>query len=535
MSLNRAARHQLIGDAAVAGVIVLFAALNWFRPHLLANEAVYLLPPLQWWHAGALATDWTWGGDPWQSTSLLFSWFAAPLWGLSESPETVALIGRALSWSLLGYSLARLGRAMGLAGPFVAMGAAAWLMTGQGFAAGEWVFLGFERKPLAHAAAFMSMAAMVRDRPVVSGAWAGASAALHVLVGGWFALAVGAGHVARYGLRQRRAVIAFAGAAALVAAPFVALSVTYLLSPVDGPQPAPGRLDWLATVFRNPHHTLPSHFLDARRNAWFIGLALCAGWGAARSLPRPAARGVIAVLMVAVLAYGIGWWAGKQQWYWLLKYYPFRMGDVLVPLLTWLLVPTALVRAWRTETALSVLAASLLLYTAAQLMPPGVQRVGDTWRSWPRGEPAMEKLGAWARAATSPDAVFIVPPCTFDFWVRARRPVVVSYKAMPHSARAISWYERLQAVGGGAPISGTGFAVCRQVDAGEATLSRSALTALKRRYQARYYLLRGRRADLRDAEVYRDLRFAVYDIRRFENPLPSKRTKSKRAHLGNSP
>lgn len=522
-------RKQWRLDILCAVVIWAVAALNWFRPHLVSNEQVYLLPPMQWWDAGVLATDWTWGGDLWRSSALLFAWLAAPLWGISDSPQVVALVGRGLVWGLLALAIVRLGRALRVRPRWIVFGVGAWLMTGQSIAAGEWLFLGFERKPFAHAAALLSLAAIVRDRPLAAGAWSGVAVAFHVLVGGWFGLASAAAVLVKWRRWGARGVGKFALTAGLVATPFAAMAVTYLLS-TDGTAPAasPDRVTWLVTAFRNPHHTLPSHFLNATKVLWFAALSLSAAWAAWRLLARQQALAVIAALAVAVVAFAAGWLAGKMQWLGLLQYYPFRLGDVLVPLLAWVLVPSAIWRTWRSPSLAneppreatshwshrlaSGAAMACLLATAAVHLPAGLQRAEDTCKSWPMGRPAVADVGHWARTSTEREATFIAPPCLFAFWVQARRPVVVSYKAMPHGPRAAQWYERLKAVTGGEPIAGTGFEVCAQLTARHRELDVTQLRSLRQRFSARFYLLRGQRPELAKAEIYRDVRFAVYDI-----------------------
>jgi hypothetical protein len=213
----------------------------------------------------------------------------------------------------------------------------------------------------------------------------------------------------------------------------------------------------------------------------------------------------------------VGWFAGKQGWLGVLKYYPFRLGDVLVPLVAWLLAPAAIFEARRRNEAVGTVAAMLvvccLAYGIWQWLPDGVQRVRDTRKSWPMGTPATTDLGNWVQDNTPRESVFVAPPCLFDFWIRARRPLVVSYKAMPHGPRAQQWYQRLLDVAGADVVPGVGFEACKPLQSGHAKLTREALLGLRAKYGAQYYVVRGRRPDLATAEIYRDVRFAVYDVR----------------------
>lgn len=542
--LNSTPKRSVGSDILAVTTIVALAAAQWFRPHLLANEAVYLIPPLQWWDAGLLATDWTWGGDPWRSTSLLFAWLAAPLWALSDTPEVVAMIGRLLSYTALAVSWLSLCRALHLGRRATVLAAALFLWSGQGYAAGEWMFLGFERKPFAHAAAMASVAALLRRHYTAAGLWTGLSIAFHILVGGWFGLATGAAMLAMWPVVGARNLVRFGAGAVGVAAPFAAMSVVYLFAGATDAESAvaaaqlgtsaqtaePGFATWLGTAFRNPHHTIPLHFLPGTRALELLAMAVCAGWSAHRTVAAIEARAVIASLAVAMAAAAVGWLAGQFGWLQALQYYPFRLADVWVPALALMLAPTAVFRAFgglfdfqtastKDQASAARLVAVFLLFTFGacgthlkRTVRHGSQRVQQTIRSWPGTAPASSAMGEWAREHTPRDATFVTPPCMFDFWIRARRPVVVGFKAMPHGPRAVQWYRRLTAIAGTPSITGVGFEVCKTLDAAVAQRDIAGLIDLGDRFGADFALLPPTRDDIRAFEVYRDGRFAVYDI-----------------------
>jgi len=514
-------------ELAAIGIIWLASAITWMRPYLLANEMVYLLPALQRWSPGTLATDWTWGGDLWRSTSALFGLLSAPLWAVSDRPEIVAMLGRALGWVVIAASIVQLGRRLGVKAGWTAFGTAMFILAGQGHAAGEWILLGFERKNFAHAAAILALAELIGGRTATSGAFVGLATAFHVLVGAWWGLAVGGGALLSWPRIGFRGVARLAVAALVVGVPFGLLAVSYLLSgditTSTGLPADPERATWLTTVFRNPHHTLPRHFLDAGKMVRFVALSAATVLAARRTARPEAVRVVTGAVIVGAVAFVGGWAAGKSEVLAVLKWYPFRLADVLVPLLFWLLVPAAVhdVFVWyrrdpRTvdgrRFVAAVLAVGLAAWALAPRVPAGLRRVRSTFKSWPIGKHALADAGQWIRANTKKDAVFAVPPCEFDFWIRARRPAVVIYKAVPHGPRVHQWYERLRAVGGDHDPATTGFEVCKELQPRYAKLTADQLARLGKRYGARYYLLRGDRKDLTAARVYKDVRWAVYDI-----------------------
>ncbi len=499
-------------------------AASWLRPHLLANEMVYLLTPLRFREPELLAADWSWGGDPWVSTSALFGLVVSPLWALTDRPEVLALVGRGAGWALMVGALMRLGRSFKLSPWWVALALAAFVGTGQGPAAGEGMGLGGARKNFAHAAVLLALANLVDGRPGRAGVYSGVGVAMHALVGGWFGIAAGAAGLVSWSRFGWRGAAKFAVGALVIGLPFLGLAAADTFAAEPGVVADPARQRWLLTTFRNPHHTWPAYFLGAGKLLSFAGLAVAATVAAGKRLGDPQARAPTAVLAVCVALYAAGWLAGKLQAPTLLVYYPFRLGDVLVPLLFWMLVPAtaAAVLAeargqWHRDRVVVALASVGLAMAVGMLAsrgPAGLRRVKATADAWPMRTHPLDEAAAWIRAHTGPDETFVAPPCEFDFWVRARRPVVVNYKAVPHGPRALQWYERLRAVGGGEEIEATGFAVCKPVDRGAGNLDRAALAALSERYAARWYLVRGSRPDLADLERFRGGRHAVYDIGR---------------------
>lgn len=497
-------------------------AATWMRPTLLANEMVYLLTPLRQWTPDLLALDWTFGGPLWPGQSALFGLLAAPLWGLFDEPELVAMVGRGIGWAVMLAALFRLSISLRVHPRWLTAGFIAWLLCGQGHAASEWIWLGFERKNFAHAAVLWAIAELIDGRLLRAGLLTGLAMAFHVLVGGWFA--IGAGLAVLLGMQDHglRGLVRFVGGAVLVGGPFVGMTA---IDVYGGPAPAvvadPARQAWLMTAFRNPHHTLPEHFLDRWELLSLVGLAAVSCWAALKSLGVRRTLVLIAVLGCCVGLYVAGWAAGRLDAPRLLTLYPFRLGDVLVPLFAWLLVPQAvagmLIQRGGPRRGLDMAAAALAVTIGAGLLwqraPTGIQEMRATYASWPQRAHPLAETSAWIRANTDKTAVFAAPICEFDFWVRARRPMVASFKAAPHGARAIAWYERLHALSGRTePLRATGFDVCGEVNAGFAKLDRSQLQALRTRFGATHYVVRGGRADLAELQVHRGARYAVYDL-----------------------
>ena len=131
----------------------------------------------------------------------MFTWLFGPLTLFLPLPA-VAWIGRLATWILQAWAWQRLSRAIvpGVLWP-VLSAAALTALNARFHLSGEWVVGGFEAKGLAYALAWLGLERAVRGRWNPAFLLLGAASALHVLVGGWWTLAVGLAWLVR-GRRQ---------------------------------------------------------------------------------------------------------------------------------------------------------------------------------------------------------------------------------------------------------------------------------------------------------------------------------------------
>ncbi len=116
-----------------------------------------------------------------------FGWLS--LW---LKPVPLAWTGRILTWLLLAWAWRRLSWAVVPRAWCSVLTAAlfGWLMEHCQMA-GEWVIGGVEAKGFAYALVFLGLEAIVRNRWNRGLLWLGGASAVHVLVGGWAAVAAG--------------------------------------------------------------------------------------------------------------------------------------------------------------------------------------------------------------------------------------------------------------------------------------------------------------------------------------------------------
>jgi hypothetical protein len=176
-------RRQALAEIALIFAIF-FAHGAWPVPDV--NEAHYLGKAIHYWNPGWLAGDFFMESpDTHKVFYFTFGWMS--LW---LSPTVFAWTGRVISWWLLAWAWRRLSWAV-VPRPWCAVLTAALfgLLMERFHLAGEWVIGGFEAKPLAYVLVLLALEALVRNRWNLALALLGAASAMHVLVGGWVAIA----------------------------------------------------------------------------------------------------------------------------------------------------------------------------------------------------------------------------------------------------------------------------------------------------------------------------------------------------------
>jgi hypothetical protein len=177
-------RQALIETALVFAVFCLQGA--WPVPDV--NEPYYLGKAIHFWNPAWAA------GDAFLQTAdshLVFYWTLGWL-SLWLPPAALAWTLRTITWALLAWAWRRLSVALVPRPWFSLLTATLFLFLLQHFAmAGEWVVGGAEAKGFAYVMVFLGLEALVRGQWNRTWLWLGAASAMHVLVGGWSAVAAG--------------------------------------------------------------------------------------------------------------------------------------------------------------------------------------------------------------------------------------------------------------------------------------------------------------------------------------------------------
>jgi hypothetical protein len=359
------------------------------------------------------------------------------------------IIARALAAIAYALALGALFRRLGLDALDGVLAIVIFALLGQAMFGGEWLFSGVEAKIAAYVAVLAGLALVLRGGSMLGAAALFAAATwFHFLVGGfWFLAALALRFLAEK--RAFRRVAAAAGLYLLLVAPLAAwVAATRLAGAASAPgMPTP---DYIYSILRVPHHTMP--FLDRSLFLahWLGGMALAAGMlvcclvlprlpEAARL--RPMAQWLALLLFYFALAFVAA--AFDRTTGALGKFYLFRPASLV--LLLWIAFMLALLGRfgifhWR---ELRLLALVLLL--PPFLLGAATRVAGDLARRDQGGAalaPVLARLAA-------PDAVVLVDPALeprfFDIERQTLHPVLVLWKFVPSDdAGILDWYRRLR-------------------------------------------------------------------------------------------
>jgi hypothetical protein len=458
MSLSRFSPWQLSVEQLLVWMVFL-AHAGLLAPGV--NEPNYLAKAKYAWNSNWCPGDFfLQSGD----AHIVFFWFFGWLTQVLSLPA-VALLGRVLICGLLAVAWQRLAMHVAPRRWFAVVSAALFVcFNSRLHMAGEWVVGGVESKGFAYALVFAALAALVRGRWNLGWILLGAATAMHALVGGWALIAAGFTWCWLGDDAERPRLISMLPA--ISGAVLLALvGIWPALQMSGGVDPAiAAEARWIQVFRRLPHHLNPQHFFFQR--GWLnisFGvrfLALGALWAVLqrRRCDTPNRRlsafvlGTLAIAGVG-LAISILWRHDQYPAARLLRFYWFRLADVMLPAGTALAVTAYIVELREARRRLS----NLVLVTALLV---AVWHVGDTaYRHCTNHIPVADRICAetpsqledWQavcnhiRTHTPASAVFIVPRRSHTFKWYAQRGEVGTLKEMPQDAASIvQWWQRLQ-------------------------------------------------------------------------------------------
>ncbi len=393
---------------------------------------------------------------------IVFYWTFGWLTKLGLALDTVAWIGRLVTWLLLAIAWRTLSASV-LPRPWLSVVAAQLfaMLTEQTHMAGEWIVGGFEAKGIAWALVLGSLAALVHGRWRTAWILVGIAASFHVVLGAWSAVCLAIVWLASSRSRPPLGSIA----PAIIGGLFLALPGIYFACRMDA------SADWQTVLEANriqvferlPHHMLPTAFatgyVSRQLLLWAIFFLLCAHAPPSdgdRRL-RKFVRATMAISLIGIVFAWLGSLdseTARDIAAFVLRFYLFRMSDILVPCgvalvgLQYLLaLTTECKRFARTMFILLAILCGFDLWNQVR---------HQSWLPQSLGPPSSRAdkfvnfadwrdVCRWAAENTSPGTRFITPRNAATFKWYAGRDEVGTWKDMPQDAANVAeWRRRMQ-------------------------------------------------------------------------------------------
>ncbi|MGH2412869.1 MAG: DUF6798 domain-containing protein [Microcystaceae cyanobacterium] len=202
-----------------------------------------------------------------------------------------------------------------------------------------------------------------------------------------------------------------------------------------------------------------------------------------------------------------------------LQYYPFRLGDVMLPLNTYLLLACALQQTFVLRGGrVLLLVCILLLSLRCSFQAVSFHEQFLALRQFPKLDSEAKDLYDWIHTFTPTDAIVVSPPVELvELTWLAERPTIAKFKLLPQTkAEILGWYERLSDLSGDlspwptqARIKDSRYEIEQALTTGYNHLTTAQADALMAKYRATY-LITGIEHHLELTLAYRNSRYILY-------------------------
>ncbi|MEY2831096.1 MAG: hypothetical protein RLZZ574_354 [Cyanobacteriota bacterium] len=438
---------------------------------------------------------------------VIFGWLIVRLGFLPTS-----IIGRLICYTLVAWGIVLLGQKLGLSLSYLLLATIAVTYQGslQGAIAGEWFVGGLEAKAVAYGLILLAIPLMLKRKYVLMTLLLGLATSFHVLVGGWAFLTT----LGWFCLRPQRRLLKLGKQGWL-------LPIIYLIASAGA---IPGSLQQLLSsspsgnispsfiyVFlRLPHHLNPFAWhplLWLRLIIYLVILTLCLvslkknvdvkGWQTEDQARFELAEFTLISLIPFVAGVAIAFFDHQGTW---LQYYPFRFGDMMLPLATSLLLACNLEKFSPQKLKLRLLLVaclSCILFVQSAFFTQQAIAVPTFPSKQQDVDPQWKLMSDWIRDYTAEDAIIISHPWKLaNFTWMTERATIAKLKLFPQTKEAIiEYYERLNDLSGGA-VAKIYFGdeeldqkkTVKAISAGFSNLNTAQVQELMTKYQSNYFL-----------------------------------------------
>ena len=430
----------------------------------------------------------------------------ADVWGFLVT----SIVGRFFCYFLIASALVFLGRRLGLGLPLLLLVVALFLKKHSAGAL-EWMIGPLEAKVLAYGLVLWAVERMLNKSYRSMALLLGLATSFHVLVGGYATLTVLGWIVLRWKTRLPGIHDAVQSVLLYLAGSLFAIGP--ILRQINSPHIPTGALQpsYIYVFLRNPHHLNPL--------SWHSWLTLClylfllfVSFGAlyrrrpAEELDEPykSRSGLFEFTLISMIPFAMGLAIAPfdRQGHFL-QYYPFRFGDLMLPLSTYLLAASALqdllvegsYLTGRTRKGL-LLTGVLILGAVYVVEANGFWTDLSALRQFPGPQqrvcPDQKEMFAWLKGNTPRDSTIVSCPDLDQFSWLSERATIAKLKLMPNTDAAIlEWYRRLDDLSGNnSPWKKAGFRGERdkRLASDYLSLTTTQVQKLMAKYKADYFL-----------------------------------------------
>ncbi len=436
------------------GLLILWSLLRCPIPSV--NEPHYLCKARHFWDPTWCANDFFLASsNPHWVYYFTVGWMTQFL-----SLGTTALIARLASLLIFATGWVRMTRALlpHRMAPVLALSVFLLLQAVVNYS-GEWVIGGTESKVFSYGLGFWSLGCFLKQRWNAAGILMGLAIAFHPLVGIWLTGCLILGALPWF-FQHRRELSSIVKRALVPLALLVVSSLPGMIPALgiifDSASPADRFAgDYLQVFFRLKHHLDPMQFKPLNYII-YLGLMVLSvagyqrlrnggtrieGWRLLLSLMFASALVAFAGILIGLRFTEPNEMPALALRAKLLKFYPFRLYDMMVPVFFSLIAAAMTVR-WAsraTQTTLALFAAAIfVLGMSFPFLDRNPSRLPDERLSdW-------YEACEWARTETPAETLFATPRSGWAFKWYAQRAEYVTFKDCPQDARGIlEWNERL--------------------------------------------------------------------------------------------
>lgn len=491
-------RKILLEILAVLGVFILSCLLT---DNMAVNEVDVLPLAKQYTNPDWIPKDWYLNQPP--GYRVLFQTLFGRLIVIWEFLPT-SIVGRLICYCLVSWGLVLIARKLKLSLPLLLIAISCFLWLNQGAIAGEWIVGGLEAKAVAYGLVLLAIGLMLGQQYRLMAFILGLATSFHVLVGGYAFLTTLGWLIVRqkthlFSLRYGLILLLYLGGSVF--------AIQSVLQQLVMPVTAGSRLASYIYVFlRLPHHLDPSvwtkdgwiklmvYILILLISVCIIRLQAPINFSQEYSARIELFKFTLLGLVPFILGLAIARFDSQGVF---LQFYPFRLGDVMLPLTTFLLFACALQQIFTRQRKRLMLTSIVVVGLIFSFKTVYFLKQGLALSHFPSEQQGVthewKNISQWIKTNTPKNAIFISSPVEFtNFSWMTERPTIAKFKLFPQNKSGIlDWYERMQDLSGGNfPASSVyrGFKAAEQISTKYKSLNTVQVKQIMSKYQADYIM-----------------------------------------------